>query len=272
MVSKIISGGQTGADQAALDAAVKFNIMHGGWVPKGRKTEHGKLPAKYRMQEMDTADYAARTRRNVVDSDGTVVLARGPLRGGSLLTQKLALQEGRPCCHVDFLAMEEFEGAVLLNSFVKDYDIQVLNVAGPRLSGDPGIYRSVKAVIEALIYMQVLEQGIEFEAVESVPSPEEAGYMPETIEQAVGFLEKSLSFRMKSGIANLNDSHIASLYFSLGDTIKERFQLYSSDNRLMNRYFQRNSRQNYDVDDLVMDMIKRLKRSLEDDYKVRVLE
>ena len=272
MVRKIISGGQTGADQAALDAAVKFNIEHGGWIPKGRKTENGKLPSKYRMQEINTADYAARTRKNVLDSDGTVVLARGPLRGGSLLTRKIALQEGRSCCRIDLLAMDEFEGALLLNEFVKEYDIRVLNVAGPRLSGDPGIYRSVKAVIEALIYMQVLEEGIEFEAVESEPSPEQADSMPETIEQAVVFLQKSLSFRMKSGIANLDDGHIASLYFSLGDTIKERFHLYSRNNPLIDRYFQRNSRQKYDTDDLVMDIIKRLKRSLEDDYKVRVLE
>ena len=272
MVGKIISGGQTGADQAALDAAIKFNIAHGGWVPKGRKTENGVLPEKYRMQEMDTANYAARTRRNVMDSDGTVLLARGPLSGGTLLTRKIAHQADRPCCHIDLLAMDEFEGALMLNSFVTESDIRVLNVAGPRLSNDPGIYRSVKAVIEALIYMQVLEDGIEFEAVELDESQTEKGKMPETVEQAVRFLEQSLSFKTKSGIANLDNGHIASLYFSLGDTVKELFQLYSHRTPLIDRYFQHNSRQTHDIDDLVMDIIKRLKRSLEDDYQLRVVE
>ncbi|MCF8044722.1 MAG: putative molybdenum carrier protein [Desulfarculaceae bacterium] len=272
MVSKIISGGQTGADQAALDAAIKFNIEHGGWVPEGRKRENGVLPLKYRMQEMDTTNYAARTRKNVMDSDGTVLLARGPLRGGTLLTQKIALQADRPCCHIDLLAMDEFEGSLLLNSFVTESDIRVLNVAGPRLSNDPGIYRSVKAVIEALIYMQVLEEGIEFEAVQPSETPEQAGYMPETIEQSVRFLEKNLSFKTKSGIANLDDGHIASLYFSLGDTVKELFQLHGNRSPLVDRYFQRNSRQTHDIDDLVMDIIKRLKRTLEDDYQIRVVE
>lgn len=272
MVSKIISGGQTGADQAALDAAIKFNIEHGGWVPKGRKRENGVLPSKYRMQEMDTTDYAARTRKNVMDSDGTVLPAKGPLRGGTLLTQRIALQAGRPCCHIDLMAMDEFEGALMLNTFVTESDIRVLNVAGPRLSKDPGIYRSVKAVIEALIYMQVLEEGIEFETVQPAQSPEEADCMPETIEQAVRFLERILSFKTKSGIANLDDGHIASLYFSLGDTVKELFQLYTRKTPLIDRYFQRNFRQTYDIDDLVMDIIKGLKRSLEHDYQIRVVE
>ena len=272
MVNKIISGGQTGADQAALDAARKFNIEHGGWVPKGRKRENGKVPVKYHMQEMKTTDYAARTRRNVMVSDGTVLLARGPLTGGTLLTKKIALQADRPCCHVDLLAMDEFEGALLLHSFVTESDIRVLNVAGPRLSGDPGIYRSVKAVMEALIYLQVLEEGIEFDTVELEKSPEENGSMPETIGQAVGFLEKNLSFKTKSGIANLDDSHIASLYFSLGDTIKEVFQLHRNHGPLIDRYFQHNSRQSHDIDDLVMDIIKQLKRSLENDYQLKVVE
>lgn len=79
MIIKIISGGQTGADQGALDAAIELDIPHGGWVPKGRKTEASPLPAKYRLQEMPTASYKARTERNVVDSDGTAILSRGRL-------------------------------------------------------------------------------------------------------------------------------------------------------------------------------------------------
>ncbi|MFO7753016.1 MAG: putative molybdenum carrier protein [Desulfobacteraceae bacterium] len=271
MVGKIISGGQTGADQAALDAAIKFNIEHGGWIPKGRKTEKGILPSEYVMHEMDTANYAARTRKNVMDSDGTVLLARGPLTGGTLLTKKIARQAHRPCCHIDLLAMDEFEGALVLNSFVSESDIRVLNVAGPRLSSDPGIYRSVKAVVEALIYMQVLDAGVEIETIELEP-PAGDDPLPETAEQAVRFLEKSLSFKTKSCIANLDDGHIASLYFSLGDTVKELFQLYSQDIPLVENFFRCNPRESRDIDDLVMDIIKGLKRSLETDYQIRAVE
>jgi hypothetical protein len=77
MINKIISGGQTGADRAALDFALKFNIPHGGWIPKGRIAEDGPLPAKYQLQEMPTSSYPKRTEQNVIDSDGTLIFSRG---------------------------------------------------------------------------------------------------------------------------------------------------------------------------------------------------
>ena len=83
MIEKIISGGQTGADRAALDVAIKLGITHGGWIPKGRITEEGPLPEKYQMQEMSTESYAARTEQNVIDSDGTLIICRGKPTGGS---------------------------------------------------------------------------------------------------------------------------------------------------------------------------------------------
>ena len=90
MIRRIISGGQTGADRAALDVAIKLDMPHGGWIPKGRKTEDGILPRKYHMQEMPTASYPKRTERNILDSDGTLILSRGKLTGGSALTRRLA--------------------------------------------------------------------------------------------------------------------------------------------------------------------------------------
>ena len=83
MIIKLTSGGQTGADRAALDVAIKFNIPHGGWIPKGRKTEDGPLSDKYQLQEMSTGSYPKRTEQNVIDSDGTVILSHGSLKGGS---------------------------------------------------------------------------------------------------------------------------------------------------------------------------------------------
>ncbi len=81
-IKKIISGGQTGADQAALDFAIKHDIPHGGWIPKGRKTEDGIFPDKYHLQEMPTASYPKRTEKNILDSDGTLIFSKGTLTGG----------------------------------------------------------------------------------------------------------------------------------------------------------------------------------------------
>ena len=86
MIKKIISGGQTGADRAALDSAIKLGIPHGGWIPKGRITENGPLPEKYQLQEMPTISYPRRTEQNVIDSDGTLIVARGKLISPGRLT------------------------------------------------------------------------------------------------------------------------------------------------------------------------------------------
>lgn len=102
MLTKIISGGQTWAYRAALDVAIELGIPHGGWIPKGRKTEDGVLPYKHQLQEMRTASYPKRTEQNVIDSDGTLILSHGKLTGRSALTVKMAMKHGRPYLHVDF--------------------------------------------------------------------------------------------------------------------------------------------------------------------------
>ncbi|BBO86726.1 hypothetical protein DSCO28_72920 (plasmid) [Desulfosarcina ovata subsp. sediminis] len=138
-LKKIISGGQTGADQGALDAAIALNIPHGGWIPKGRKTEAGPLPPQYQLQEMPTASYPARTEKNVLDSDGTVIITYGSLAGGSALTRKLARQHGRSCLHIDLYANSIPEAAKAIRKWIGENDISVLNVAGSRESKRPGI-------------------------------------------------------------------------------------------------------------------------------------
>jgi hypothetical protein len=101
IIEKINSGGQTGADQGALDAAIESGIPHGGWIPKGRMTEDGPLPARYQLQEMPTASYPKRTVQNIIDSDGTVIISRGKLSGGSAYTRKMAVKHGRPWLHIE---------------------------------------------------------------------------------------------------------------------------------------------------------------------------
>jgi predicted Rossmann fold nucleotide-binding protein DprA/Smf involved in DNA uptake len=147
MIKKIISGGQTGADQAGLDAAIKHNIPHGGSIPKGRMTEDGVLPEKYNLTKMATKSYPKRTEKNVVDSDGTVIFTHGELAGGSLLTQKKAIEHGKPVIHIDLKALDSGEAVTALLQFVKKNNVEVLNVAGSRASKDERIYGAVFEIV-----------------------------------------------------------------------------------------------------------------------------
>jgi hypothetical protein len=120
MIKKIISSGQTGAGQAGLDAAIKNNMPHGGAIPKGRMTEDGVLPDKYNLKEMATKSYPKRTEKNVMDSDGTVIFTHGKLTGGSLLTQKKAIEHGKPVIHLDLIAADIKQAGATLRQFIID--------------------------------------------------------------------------------------------------------------------------------------------------------
>lgn len=145
-IVRIISGGQTGVDQAALDAAIHCNIPHGGWCPRGRKSEAGRIPDRYELKETASQDYPARTEANVVDSDATLVLTPGPPTRGSRLTIDCCIRHRKPWLHIAFDSMSELRAAeqvrdwlagdVLLNDY-GDYaalppEQCVLNVAGSR--------------------------------------------------------------------------------------------------------------------------------------------
>jgi len=137
----IVSGGQTGADRGALDFAIEHGYTHGGWAPHGREAEDGKIPWKYQLVELDHGGYRQRTGRNVEDSDGTLIINRGDLDGGSLATQVFALRLKKPCLVVQVdLDITSNETASLLE-WVRQHKIRTLNVAGPRESKRPGIYR-----------------------------------------------------------------------------------------------------------------------------------
>lgn len=150
MVTKIISGGQTGADRAALDFAIKHNIPYGGWLPKGRITEDGTLPEKYQLQEMPTGKYSKRTEQNILDSDGTLIVSHEYLTGGSALTELLAEKHKKPCVHIDLNKLNEKEAALIIDKWLRTHRIKVLNVAGPRAGKDPKIYQATLVLLEAV--------------------------------------------------------------------------------------------------------------------------
>jgi len=148
---KIISGGQTGADRAALDIAMKLKIPAGGWCPADRRAEDGTIPDRYPLTAISNAGYRQRTRRNVADSDGTVILSSGKLTGGSAETARHAEQLNKPCLVIDAEQMTTTEAAILLAVFILRHRIHTLNVAGPRASKQPGIYAFVTDVLMKLL-------------------------------------------------------------------------------------------------------------------------
>lgn len=137
---KIVSGGQTGVDRAALDAAMTLSLPCGGWCPKGRKSEQGTIPSNYPLQETASADYRQRTEWNVRDSDGTLIIVNAPPSGGTQLTIDMAQQQQKPYYIVQ-LNRELSEQQITFYHWLNQHKIAILNIAGPRASQDITIYQ-----------------------------------------------------------------------------------------------------------------------------------
>jgi len=148
VLEKIVSGGQTGVDRAALDAALELGLACGGWCPRGRRAEDGPLADRYPLAETPSADYAQRTEWNVRDSDGTLILTVGRPDRGTALTLELAKRMPRPCHVADPSEMGELEPA---REWIAQHEIRTLNVAGPRESRAPGIYAAARRFLGALL-------------------------------------------------------------------------------------------------------------------------
>lgn len=150
LVVRIVSGGQTGVDRAALDWAIERGMEHGGWCPRGRKAEDGPIDARYRLRELDSANYRTRTRQNVIDSDGTLILNVGDLSDGTLETQRFAQQfdKAHLLVNLDEAALEAASDGAL--DWLRASPIETLNVAGPRESKRPGNYAAARAFLDLL--------------------------------------------------------------------------------------------------------------------------
>src|SRR5437763_5532684 len=136
MFTKVVSGGQTGVDRAALDVALDLGLPCGGWCPRGRRAEDGPIDARYPLTETPWHGYPQRTEWNVRDSDGTLVLTAGPADRGTALTARLAERMGKLHLQVDLTAGPS---ATAVREWARAHGVRMLNVAGPRESSTPGI-------------------------------------------------------------------------------------------------------------------------------------
>jgi len=145
---EVVSGGQTGVDRAALDVALRLGIPCGGWCPRGRRAEDGRIPDRYPLRETPGARYPQRTEWNVRDSDGTLVLHAGPPRGGTALTLGILLRQRKPVLQVDLDAPPD---PAVVRAWIGSQAIRVLNVAGPRESECPGVGDRAARFLEAAL-------------------------------------------------------------------------------------------------------------------------
>jgi hypothetical protein len=232
VLEKIVSGGQTGADRAALDFAIRHKIPRGGWVLKGRITEDGPLPKKYKLTEMPTDSYQARTEQNVRGADGTVIISHGKLTGGSAYTLKMAKKHDRPCLYVDLDKHDVLPAALEILNWLDEHGIKVLNVAGPRASNDPKIYKVVKEVLESLLILNASVDRLFSSLRFSKTGPDKVIRKPKTVDEAVGRLMSEMNLRDKTTLLKMAEDDLIDLHFTVGMWIRNNF-VYPRNDKLL---------------------------------------
>jgi hypothetical protein len=147
-VKKIITGGQTGADRAGMDAAIDLGIDYGGSIPAGRRTEAGALSRKYnKMKELKSRHYQARTEKNVLDADATLIFTFNKIGSGSALTKKIADKHYKPCLHINLSKQQDDEAIRIVSEWLDAVRPHTLNIAGSRESAAEGIYSRVYSLL-----------------------------------------------------------------------------------------------------------------------------
>ncbi len=235
MVKKIISGGQTGTDRAVLDAAIKLDIPHGGWIPKGRTTGTGTLPDSYHLTEVATDNYLECIKRNVKDSKGTLIIFYDKLSGDLYQAERETLRCKHQLLGIDLKQKNAFQAASLINDWVQLRKIDVLYVTGAGEAENPNIENHTRLMIEKalLLDMMNLPVGGSIDHHSKREQLEKFRIVPKTIHEAVDRLIMELTLKDKVLIANMTHDELMDLNSNLGAYIRNAFRLWSGNLELM---------------------------------------
>jgi hypothetical protein len=274
MIKKIISGGQTQADQAVLDVAIKLGFSHDGWIPKGRIAKTGKLSGKYRLKEMPTDNYSECIEQNIKDSKGTLIISYGKLSGDSDYARKMTLKHKRQLLGIDLNQTIAFEAASLIKDWIQLRHIDVLYVIGPGGDINPDAGKHTAGIVEGALILDLMNASpgsnitdfSERDYFEKLPVP------PKTLNKAVDILISKMALKDKVTLANMTYGELEGLDPNLGAYIKNIFRLWSDKDELMEscRFVTQNKKLNEDgaSSAIIEALWKRLRKT----HKIRVVK
>ncbi len=230
-LKKIISGGQTGAERAALDIALKFGFPHGGWLPKERLAEDGPLSDKYNLQEIATDNYLDIYKKNILESNGTLLIFCERCIEKQYLTQKLAKSFDRPHIEINLKNISAFTGALKIASWINENNVEIMHVTGPPTSEDVLIYDKTKDIIEAVLQLDITDFSRTdiFDNLKNRNPAFKKAFPPKTVADAVERLMATMTFREKTRYANLAEDKLDRLYDAFFMQIRTEFRILGND-------------------------------------------
>lgn len=223
-VKKIISGGQTDADHTVMDAAIKLGVLYGGWMPKGRMTEAGPLPAKYQLQEMPTDNYYDCIKQNVLDAKGTLILSSGRLADDLNYARKATLKHRRQLLGVDTKQTVFFKASSLVNDWVQLQHVDVLYVITPSIKTDTNVVKHTQQIVKGALLLDIMEGS----AGSRINHNTKEKYLatifapPKTVAEVVSQIVSNLPLKDRVRIAKMKITDLEPVYMTLGIFVRNQ--------------------------------------------------
>jgi hypothetical protein len=274
MIRKLISSGQTGVELAALDAAIKLGIDHGGWTARGKRNALGPIREIYRLNEVDAVGFQAAVEQNVKSADGTLLVTRGVKSPRTQYAVEMSLKHQRQLLHVDLSQNASFEAASLISSWGSLQKIKTAFVTGPQADRDPPIYAQIMKILETAFYIGFVKTGLPSPSVEQ-QTESRLGYgkdYPYSVEEAVVRLKEVLSLKDRAYLANMHSSELDHMRSGLSEYIKQKFGLYAGNARLMKSCADTGKRETPLVDEACAIILRALWNDLQQTHKLRVVK
>jgi len=220
---------------------------------------------------MPSRNYPKRTEQNVIDSDGTLIIARGKLTGGTDFTRQMTLKHKKQLLGIDLNLTSHFDAASLIASWIKLQRVQILNVAGPRASKDPQIYHDVLKILEQVVKILTDEESRSIVELEH-PEKDKPSKLPKTVKEAADRLVDELSLKDKTTIASMAENDLVTLQTNLGAYIGNQFGIWSGNQELLDSCSVTSHDEHLHPDFAPSVIIKELWESLRGTYKLRVVK
>ena len=274
MIKKIISGGQTGTDQAVLDIAIKLGFPHGGSIPKGRITEAGPLSDKYKLKEMPTDSYSECIEQNVKDSKGTLIISYGKPTGDLNYARKMTLKHKRQLLGIDLNQTIQFKAASLVNDWVQLKHIDVIYVIGPNASVNPDAWKHTANIVEGAIILGLMNAPpdshitdfTQEEYLEKLPIP------PKTVDEAVNQIIRDMPLKDRVYMAHLKKGELKSLNLSLGIYIRNKLIKMYENRELLESCIAVSGKDNLNENTAALIIIEKLWEQLQETHQLRVVK
>ena len=274
MLKKIISGGLTVADQAALDAAMSLGIPHGGYIPWGRMTEIGILPSKYKLQEMKTDNHFECIERNAKESKGTLIISVGELNDDSKYARKTTIKHSHQVFVVDLELTPSFEATTIVYDWIQKYNIDELYIIGPFTYEYLNIDRHMTIIVEGALLLDLMDAPPGSKATDYYKDMylQKLPGLPKTVDEAVDQIISDMTLEERVRMASFDKEELRVINYSLSVFIKNQLFMKDINKELFESCLAVSDNKNLNEGTAALVIIERLWEKLRKTYKLRVVK